>query len=312
MNGTENNYFNYNGKELDKSLGLEWLDFGARNYDASIGRWMNIDPAADVLESSSQYVYALNSPIVYLDKDGELPILINGKTSSDSERGSEKYWSAEVIETIKGSGIANPGGQMHYVDGNRGWNRYNRKSFPSKTLAHSASARVVGGKLAAKEDWKSILSKLERDPDTGKIVEKIQIYTHSRGGAFGVGYTEQLLKLIKENSDLFADASNVIDFVLNLAPHQSNSLDSPDGVDGYSIDRIWDMLSGDDMGGLTVAFKSNAETGKLGNSHKIKSFIKDLSAFTKSFVESKGDNSKLIDGFVDKMKKLGITVTVKE
>ncbi len=34
--------FGYNGKELSEELGLQWHDFGARNYDASLGRWMNI------------------------------------------------------------------------------------------------------------------------------------------------------------------------------------------------------------------------------------------------------------------------------
>ena len=53
----------------------------------------------------------------------------------------------------------------------------------------------MGGRIQASEDWNTILSKLKRDPKTGKIIEKIQIYTHSRGAAFGQGYTEQLFQL---------------------------------------------------------------------------------------------------------------------
>lgn len=78
-----------------------------------------VDPKSELLESSSPYVYALNSPILYLDKDGELPILINGRVESDSERGNASYWSQEIINTIKEAGIANPGGQFNFVDGDR-------------------------------------------------------------------------------------------------------------------------------------------------------------------------------------------------
>ncbi|MCO6176135.1 hypothetical protein NHF50_13870 [Flavobacterium sp. NRK F10] len=120
-----------------------------------------------------------------------------------------------------------------------------------------------------------------------------------------------MLKLIKENSSLFADSNNVIDFVLNLAPHQLNSLTSPDGVDGYSIDRTWDMLSGDDMGNLNAAFKSSSEKGNLGESHRIKSFQKELGAFLDAFNGSGGNNDKLINSFIDKMKSYGIKVTVQ-
>ncbi|MDD7886835.1 RHS repeat-associated core domain-containing protein [Flavivirga sp. 57AJ16] len=45
VNGTENNHHTFQGKENQKELGLNWHDFHARNYDASLGRWMNIDPA---------------------------------------------------------------------------------------------------------------------------------------------------------------------------------------------------------------------------------------------------------------------------
>ncbi|WP_109300105.1 DUF6443 domain-containing protein [Aquimarina sp. AU474] len=311
-----NHAYGFTNKEEQDEIGLGWIDITARNYNPELGRWMNFDPATDVLESSSPYVYALNSPIVYLDLDGELPILINGRVGSDLERGNESYWTSEIINTIKGSGIANPGGQFHYVDGDRGYkssfHAYARGARKGEKYAVTAGSRYQGGYSAAGKDIDNIIAKLERDPETGKITEKIQIYTHSRGGAFGAGYTSRLLRYIKENSELFEDPNNVIDFVLNLAPHQSDSIDSPEGVDAYSIDRDYDMLSGNDMGGLKAAFKSNAEKGKFGESHRIKSFKNDLKSFMQAFKESKGDNSKLIDGFVSKMKEYGIKITVKE
>ncbi|WP_374172802.1 DUF6443 domain-containing protein [Flavobacterium tructae] len=65
--------YNYNGKEFQDELGLNMYDFQARNYDPSLGRWMNIDPASEYLYEFSPYTYAFNDPINFVDNDGEFP-----------------------------------------------------------------------------------------------------------------------------------------------------------------------------------------------------------------------------------------------
>ena len=67
----ENNYWTYNGKELNKELGWNTLDYGARNYDASLSRWMNIDPLAERYYDKSSYVYGLNNPTFFIDPNGK-------------------------------------------------------------------------------------------------------------------------------------------------------------------------------------------------------------------------------------------------
>lgn len=75
--GMPEDRFQYNGKEKQKEFGLNWMDYGARLYSFDAPKWWQIDPMAGLLGMSSPYVYALNNLIIYVDKDGELPILIN-------------------------------------------------------------------------------------------------------------------------------------------------------------------------------------------------------------------------------------------
>ena len=65
--------YRYNSKEFQDELSLNLYDYGARNYDPALGRWMNIDPLADNIHNFdySPYNYVKNNPIVFLDPNGE-------------------------------------------------------------------------------------------------------------------------------------------------------------------------------------------------------------------------------------------------
>ena len=70
INGIQNNYLTYNGKEFDMSLNMNMYDLGARMMDPALGRFMNIDPMADFVNYQSPYVVADNNPVAFIDLYG--------------------------------------------------------------------------------------------------------------------------------------------------------------------------------------------------------------------------------------------------
>jgi RHS repeat-associated protein len=61
------NDYAYNGKELNEDFGLGLTDYGARWYDAALGRWWGVDAKSEKYRSSSPYTYTLDNPIRYID-----------------------------------------------------------------------------------------------------------------------------------------------------------------------------------------------------------------------------------------------------
>jgi RHS repeat-associated protein len=60
--------FNYTGKEFDDAYGFDLYYYGARYYDAALGRFISPDPVREYL---NPYSYVGNEPVMHIDLNGE-------------------------------------------------------------------------------------------------------------------------------------------------------------------------------------------------------------------------------------------------
>ena len=101
--------YKYNGKELDRMHGLNFYDYGVRQYDPLLCRFTQVDPLAEKYFNISPYAYCANNPVNrvdpdgkdwYKDNDGTYQFHPNVHSQNDLSKGQTYLWSSKHYKNI--------------------------------------------------------------------------------------------------------------------------------------------------------------------------------------------------------------------
>jgi RHS repeat-associated protein len=94
------NKYQYNEKELNSDMG--WSDYGARFYDAAIGRFSTTDPLGEMYGDMTPYQYVMNNPINYTDPTGMASEAANPRMALNDDRTHSERFQDRNDRVLKG------------------------------------------------------------------------------------------------------------------------------------------------------------------------------------------------------------------
>ena len=166
----------YNGKELDRKNGLDWLDYGARHF-AGHGQWTSLDPLAEKYYEWSPYVYCVGNPMRYIDPNGmdwyetssknimwKESVKSQSDLSDDEKYIGESYHGLKIINYSENNKRKDKGLDIfvEYTpdkgdDGNYNWFQTIFTDKPSKGNKSHYIDSTEGSKLYLTDDEKGLL-----------------------------------------------------------------------------------------------------------------------------------------------------------
>ncbi len=148
--------YKYSGKELDRMHGLDWYDYGAREYDPTIGQFISMDPHCEKYYNVSPYVYCHSNPVMRIDPDGKDDWVLRK--------------SGQLI-------LLRIGGEVDNI-------QYGKKSF---SIAHGAFGKTTEKMIG--KDFSGRNANFKNVKDGLKFMRIVSNFTGKETQAIGVGNT---------------------------------------------------------------------------------------------------------------------------
>ena len=127
--------YKYNGKELDRSNGLDFYDYHARAYDPVLMRFNIPDPHAEKYYNTSPYAYCANNPVNFVDPDGNQAVAVAKGVRYTAQPHKLKKMYQAIKAIIFGTSVGVGGTTIfnYYVDGDRSEEVFDALTAPVNT-----------------------------------------------------------------------------------------------------------------------------------------------------------------------------------